>query len=157
MLRAHLSRRSTLLRASAAPHLSLLRWGSTAAPTTTGAGKEASLPVVHDRPAGDAGLSEVRADAYGAYAPPRHHAPSFPIAGLKGSSQSNYYMIRSSAGHPDEVAEILTAGRSDPEWKWLKFLCFFCVMSTVGTWTYGVFFPDHIKYFKDEPWSPFRN
>lgn len=64
-------------------------------------------------------------------------------------------MTRSSAGHPDAAAVLLNSGRADPEWMWLKLLCFLCVSATIGTTLYGYFFPKHVKYFKDEPWSPF--
>ncbi|KAG5491620.1 hypothetical protein JIQ42_01526 [Leishmania sp. Namibia] len=79
----------------------------------------------------------------------------FLFQGRRGSSSSECYVTRSSAGHPDAVAELLGAGRDDPEWMWLKLLCFLCVSSTFGTTLYGYFFAEHIKYFKDEPWSPF--
>ncbi|KAG5468240.1 hypothetical protein LSCM1_02218 [Leishmania martiniquensis] len=79
----------------------------------------------------------------------------FLFQGRRGSSSAEYYVARSNAGHPDAVAELLGAGRPDSEWMWLKLLCFFCVSSTFGTTLYGYFFAEHIKYFKDEPWSPF--
>lgn len=87
--------------------------------------------------------------------PPKHHLPAFCWKGRRGIEAPQYYSVRSSAGHPDPVAEIIGAGRTDPEWMWLKLLCFICVLSTVGGWLFGKFFPEHIKVFKDEPWSPF--
>ncbi|CAM38497.1 conserved hypothetical protein [Leishmania braziliensis MHOM/BR/75/M2904] len=81
--------------------------------------------------------------------------PKFLFQSRRGSSSSEYYMTRSNAGHPDTVAELLRAGRTDPEWMWLKLLCFLCVSSTFGTTLYSYFFAEHMKYFKDEPWSPF--
>lgn len=87
------------------------------------------------------------------YTPP----PAFPHRPRRGISTPEYYNSRMAIGHPDELALELTAGRSDPEWQWLKFFCFICVLSTMGSWVYGVFFPEHMKWFKDEPWSTFRN
>ncbi|CAJ1022498.1 hypothetical protein, conserved [Leishmania lindenbergi] len=81
--------------------------------------------------------------------------PKFLFQSRRGSNSSEYYMTRSNAGHPDTVAELLGAGRTDPEWMWLKLLCFLCVSSTFGTTLYSYFFAEHMKYFKDEPWSPF--
>ncbi|GET92258.1 hypothetical protein, conserved [Leishmania tarentolae] len=85
----------------------------------------------------------------------QHQPPKFLFQGRRGSSSSEYYVSRSNIGHPDTVAELLGAGRADPEWMWLKLLCFLCVSSTFGTTLYGYFFAEHMKYFKDEPWSPF--
>ena len=87
--------------------------------------------------------------------PPPHHQPKFFFKGRRGSMAPEYYCTRSNAGHPDAVAELVGAGRDDPEWMWLKLLCFLCVMATFGTTLYGYFFAEHIKFFKDEPWSPF--
>ncbi|KPI90447.1 hypothetical protein ABL78_0377 [Leptomonas seymouri] len=81
--------------------------------------------------------------------------PKFLFKGRRGSSSPEYYMTRSNAGHPDAVAELLGAGRDDPEWMWLKLLCFVCTMATIGTTLYGYFFAEHVKYFMDEPWSRF--
>ncbi|KAK7200777.1 hypothetical protein NESM_000135900 [Novymonas esmeraldas] len=81
--------------------------------------------------------------------------PRFLFQGRRGSSSSDHYVTRSNVGHPDVLAEMLGAGRADPEWMWLKLLCFLCVTATFGTTLYGYFFAEHIKYFKDEPWSPF--
>lgn len=86
------------------------------------------------------------------YVPP----PPFPVKPRRGIETPEYYNSRSAVGHPDPLAVSLTAGRSDPEWQWLKFLCFICVISTFGTSVYGIFFPEHLKWFKDEPWSTFR-
>ncbi|CAC9538438.1 conserved hypothetical protein [Leishmania infantum JPCM5] len=87
----------------------------------------------------------------------QHHLPKFLFQGRRGSSSSEYYVSRSNPGHPDTVAELLGAGRADPEWMWLKLLCFLCVSSTFGTTLYSYCFAEHMKYFKDEPWSPFRH
>lgn len=87
--------------------------------------------------------------------PPMHRQPKFLFKGRRGSMSPEYYSSRSSVGHPDPLAELIGAGRADPEWMWLKLLCFFCVASTIGTTLYGYFFAEHVKYFKDEPWSPF--
>lgn len=89
------------------------------------------------------------------YPPPPHRQPKFLFKGRRGSISPEYYSTRSAAGHPDAVAELLGAGRDDPEWMWLKLLCFLCTMATFGTTLYGYFFAEHVKYFKDEPWSPF--
>ncbi|KPA82237.1 hypothetical protein ABB37_03351 [Leptomonas pyrrhocoris] len=85
--------------------------------------------------------------------PPLHHQPKFLLKGRRGNMAPEYYSTRSNAGHPDAVAELLGAGRDDPEWMWLKLLCFLCVMATFGTTLYGYFFAEHVKYFLDEPWS----
>lgn len=87
----------------------------------------------------------------------QHQLPKFLFQGRRGSSSSEYYVSRSDSGHPDTVAELLGAGRADPEWMWLKLLCFLCVSSTFGTTLYGYCFGEQMKYFKDEPWSPFRH
>nr|ACS87794.1 conserved hypothetical protein [Angomonas deanei] len=84
-----------------------------------------------------------------------HRQPKFLFKGRRGNISPEYYSTRSNAGHPDAVAELLGAGRDDPEWMWLKLLCFVCAMATFGTTLYGYFFAEHVKYFKDEPWSPF--
>lgn len=86
----------------------------------------------------------------------QHQLPKFLFQGRRGCHSSEYYVGRSNAGHPDTVAELLGAGRADQEWMWLKMLCFLCVSSTFGTTLYGYCFAEHMKYFKDEPWSPFR-
>jgi hypothetical protein len=86
---------------------------------------------------------------------PHQRQPAFFFKGRRGSISPEYYSTRSNAGHPDAVAELLGAGRDDPEWMWLKLLCFLCTMATFGTTLYGYFFAEHVKYFKDEPWSPF--
>lgn len=88
--------------------------------------------------------------------PSPHQPPAFFFKGRRGTSSSEYYVTRSNIGHPDPVAEMLGAGRTDTEWMWVKFLCFVCFTSTVGTYFYGVFFEDHMRWFKDEPWSRFR-
>lgn len=84
-----------------------------------------------------------------------YRPPPFFLKGRRGHSAPMYYVTRSNAGHPDPVAELVSGGRSDPEWMLLKLLCFFCTMATFGTTLYGYFFAEHVKYFKDEPWSPF--
>lgn len=80
--------------------------------------------------------------------------PKFFMKGRRGSVSPEYYVSRSAAGHADPVAELLDGGRPDNEWMWIKFLCLICVGSTFGTWLYQVYFSNHVKYFKDEPWSP---
>ncbi|CAD2215022.1 hypothetical protein AGDE_03455 [Angomonas deanei] len=119
------------------------------------AGSSSLQSVDPQEPSGSVTV-EVEEPQFHDFTPP-YRGPNFPIPGRRGNISPEYYVSHSTAGHPDQVAELLAAGRSDPEWMWLKLLCFVCVMSTVGVWVYGVFFPDHIKYFKDEPWSPFRN
>ncbi|KAG5493934.1 hypothetical protein JKF63_01766 [Porcisia hertigi] len=86
---------------------------------------------------------------------PEHQQPKFLFQGRRGSSSPEYYVARGNTGHPDPVAELLCVGRADPEWMWLKLLCFLCVSATLGTTVYGYLFAEHVKYFKDEPWSPF--
>lgn len=58
-------------------------------------------------------------------------------------------------GYSDPLAVALKGGRADWEWVKLRMLCGFCTTSTVGTWMYGVYFPEKMKQYKDEPWSPF--
>lgn len=75
----------------------------------------------------------------------------------RGNFTPEFYVSPNALGYADPVAETLSAGRTDPEWAWLKLLCFICTISTLGTAVYAFFFPEHVKVFKDEPWSAFRN
>jgi hypothetical protein len=63
----------------------------------------------------------------------------------------------SNRGFADPLAEQVSAGRADPEYARLKILCFFTTMATWGTWLYAIYFPEKMKQYKDEPWSPFDN
>ncbi|KEG12530.1 hypothetical protein DQ04_01641090 [Trypanosoma grayi] len=86
----------------------------------------------------------------------RRAAPRFFFKGRRNTAE--YYVGRGGAeGHPDMVADCISGSRADPEWMWLKLLCFVCMTSTVGTWMWQTYFWEQAKFFKDEPWSPFRN
>ncbi|AAZ10857.1 hypothetical protein, conserved [Trypanosoma brucei brucei TREU927] len=84
---------------------------------------------------------------------------SFLSSVLKGRRNTpTYYSGRGDmAGNPDILAEAACCGRPDAEWAWLRLLCFVCVSSTVGVWLWQVYFYKQAMFFKDEPWSPFKN
>lgn len=60
----------------------------------------------------------------------------------------------SKLGHADVMAEYFSSGRADVEWIRLRMLCAFTTTSTWGVWLYGVYFPEKVKQYRDEPWSP---
>ena len=60
----------------------------------------------------------------------------------------------SKFGHPDMTAEYFNSGRADMEWIKLRILCACTTTATWGVWLYGVYFPEKVKQYRDEPWSP---